>query len=212
MKSIVILISGQGSNCGALIEACQRERWAARVAAVISNRASAPGLMRAAQAGIVTEVLEAANFADRAGYDRALMQCIDRHAADLVLLAGFMRILSPEFVDHYAGRMMNIHPALLPAFTGLHTHRRALAAGVKVHGATVHFVTAELDVGPIVVQGAVPVLPDDDEERLAERVLKVEHRIFPIAAHWYIDGRLHIDGSRVTLDGAAEPMQFGLGH
>jgi phosphoribosylglycinamide formyltransferase-1 len=212
VNSIVVLISGQGSNCVALIDACQRERWPARVTAVISNKASAMGLTRAAEAGVATEVLEAKGFADRASYDQALMECIDRHGADLVLLAGFMRILSADFVDHYAGRMMNIHPSLLPSFTGLHTHQRALEAGVKVHGATVHFVTAELDAGPIVVQAAVPVHPDDDEERLAERVLKMEHRIYPMAARWFVEGRLHVDNARVRLDGAAEPLQLGLGH
>jgi phosphoribosylglycinamide formyltransferase-1 len=210
VKSIVVLLSGQGSNCVALIEACQRENWSARISAVISNKPDALGLSRAAAAGIATAVLEPRHFTDRASYDQALRDAIEQHQADLVLLAGFMRILSPQFVDHFAGRLMNIHPSLLPSFTGLDTHRRALEAGVKVHGATVHFVTAELDAGPIVLQAVVPVLPDDDEDLLAARVLAMEHRIYPTAARWFVEDRLELVGATVILRGDPEPTQFGV--
>ncbi len=194
----------------ALIEACQRENWSARISAVISNKPDALGLSRAAAAGIATAVLEPRHFTDRASYDQALRDAIEQHQADLVLLAGFMRILSPQFVDHFAGRLMNIHPSLLPSFTGLDTHRRALEAGVKVHGATVHFVTAELDAGPIVLQAVVPVLPDDDEDLLAARVLAMEHRIYPTAARWFVEDRLELVGATVILRGDPEPTQFGV--
>ena len=184
-KSIVILISGNGSNMQAVIEAAAREDWlgrlGARVVAVISNKPEAAGLGLAQQAGIATEVLDHRAYASRESFDAALTQVIDRYAPALVLLAGFMRILTPGFVRHYEGRLVNIHPSLLPAFPGLHTHRRAIEAGCAQAGATVHWVTPELDHGPILAQAAVPVWPGDTEQTLAARVLEQEHRIYPQA-------------------------------
>ncbi|MCU0773653.1 MAG: phosphoribosylglycinamide formyltransferase [Ideonella sp.] len=202
MKSIVILISGGGSNMAAIVERCVAEGWPARIAAVISNRPDAGGLAKAAGRGIATEVVDHRTFASREAFDAALAQCIDRHAPDLVVLAGFMRILTPGFVQHYEGRLLNIHPSLLPAFPGLHTHRRALEAGCAVHGATVHFVTTELDHGPIVMQAVVPVLDGDDESSLAARVLAQEHLIYPTSVRWFVEGRLALHDGRVRqLDG-----------
>ncbi len=193
MKSIVILISGRGSNMQALVEA------GLPVRAVISNRPDAAGLAWAAARGITTATLDHKAFAGREAFDAALAEAIDAHKPDLVVLAGFMRILSPGLVQHYAGRMLNIHPSLLPAFTGLDTHARALAAGVKLHGCTVHFVTAELDHGPIVIQAAVPVRHGDDEAALAARVLAQEHRIYARAVRWFIAGRLVIETGLVRV-------------
>ena len=185
MKNIVILISGTGSNMTAIVQTARRERWAdslgARVAAVISNRPDARGLQTAAQAGIATAVVDHKSFAGREPFDAALMHAIDAHQPALVVLAGFMRILTPGFVAHYAGRIVNIHPSLLPAFPGLHTHQRAIDAGCKLAGATVHRVTAELDHGPILAQAAVPILPGDTADTLAARVLTQEHQIYPRA-------------------------------
>jgi phosphoribosylglycinamide formyltransferase-1 len=185
MKNIVILISGGGSNMAAIVRAAQQQGWerrlGARVAAVVSNKADARGLAFAREQGIATEVLDHKQFASREAFDAALAQVIDRHDPAIVVLAGFMRILTPGFVAHYAGRLVNIHPSLLPAFTGLHTHQRALDAGCKFAGATVHLVTAELDVGPILEQAVVPVLPDDTADTLAARVLTQEHVIYPRA-------------------------------
>jgi phosphoribosylglycinamide formyltransferase-1 len=185
IKRIVILISGNGSNMQAVIEAAAREDWlgrlGARVVAVISNKPEAAGLGLAQQAGIATEVLDHRAYDNRESFDAALMQAVDRYAPALVLLAGFMRILTPGFVRHYAGRLVNIHPSLLPAFPGLHTHRRAIEAGCAQAGATVHWVTPELDHGPILAQAAVPVWPGDTEQTLAARVLEQEHRIYPQA-------------------------------
>ena len=185
MKNIVILISGSGSNMSAIVRRAQQERWAerlgARVSAVISNKADAGGLVFAREEGIATAVLDHKAYASREACDAALAQEIDRHAPALVVLAGFMRILTPGFVQHYAGRLLNIHPSLLPAFPGLHTHERAIEAGCKFAGATVHEVTAELDHGPILAQAVVPVLPDDTPDALAARVLAQEHRIYPQA-------------------------------
>jgi phosphoribosylglycinamide formyltransferase-1 len=185
MKNIVIMISGGGSNMAAIIKAAERERWQdhynARVAAVLSNKADAKGLVFARDKGIATEVLDHKGFASREAFDAALMATIDRFEPALVVLAGFMRILTPGFVSHYEGRLLNIHPSLLPAFPGLHTHRRAIDAGCKFAGATVHQVTAELDHGQILAQAVVPVLPDDDEHTLAARVLTQEHLIYPRA-------------------------------
>lgn len=200
MKNIVILISGRGSNMQAIVRAAQAEQWPCRIAAVISNRADAEGLAFAMEHGIPTEVVVSKEFPSREAFDAALRVAIDRFAPDLVVLAGFMRILTPAFVEHYAGRMLNIHPSLLPSFPGLATHRQALAAGVKVHGATVHFVTAELDHGPIVAQAAVSVLPGDTEDALAERVLQQEHVIYPRAVRWFVEGRLSVDNGLVQLD------------
>ncbi len=189
MRNIVILISGGGSNMAAIVQAAGREDWKtrlnARVAAVISNKADAKGLVFAKDHGIATAVLDHKTYASREAFDAALTQAIDARDENgrpaLVVLAGFMRILTPAFVEHYAGRLLNIHPSLLPAFTGLHTHRRAIEAGCKFAGATVHQVTAELDHGPILAQAVVPVLPGDDEHTLAARVLTQEHLIYPRA-------------------------------
>ncbi|WP_151636984.1 phosphoribosylglycinamide formyltransferase [Noviherbaspirillum aerium] len=204
MKNIVILISGRGSNMQAIIRAARNEQWPCRVAAVISNRADAEGLQFAAEQGIPAEAVISKDFPTREAFDAALQTAIDRFAPDLVVLAGFMRILTPKFVEHYAGRMLNIHPSLLPSFPGLATHRQALAAGVKVHGATVHFVTAELDHGPIVAQAVVPVLATDNEHTLAERILVEEHKIYPQAVRWFVEGRLSIDNGIVRI--ADEPQ------
>jgi len=192
MTRLVILISGRGSNMEALFHAVDAGALPVEFAAVISNRTSAAGLATAAARGITTAVFDHTAFPDRAAFDTALMAEIDRYAPDLVVLAGFMRVLTDAFVTHYAGRLINIHPALLPAFPGLHTHERALAAGVKLHGCTVHFVTPEVDVGPIVIQAAVPVLDDDTPETLAARVLAQEHQIYPQAIRWFAEGRLQI--------------------
>jgi phosphoribosylglycinamide formyltransferase 1 len=175
--------------------------------ALISNRADAGGLVTAAARGIATAAVSHRDYPDRAAFEAALSQAIDAHTPDLVVLAGFMRILTPAFVERYAGRLINIHPSLLPSFPGLHTHERALAAGCKVHGATVHFVTAELDHGPIIVQAAVPVLPDDTPETLAARVLTQEHVIYPLAVDWFVRGQLKVDGGVVRVaDPAARQL------
>ena len=195
MKGMVILISGRGSNMQAMVEA------GLPVAAVISNRADAAGLAYAEGRGIATAVIAHRDYATRDAFDEALAQAIDGFRPDLVALAGFMRILTDSFVLRYQGRMLNIHPSLLPAFPGLDTHARALAAGVKLHGCTVHFVTAELDHGPIVIQAAVPVLPRDDEAQLAARVLAQEHRIYPQAARWFLEGKLVVENGLVRVKG-----------
>ena len=199
MKNIVILISGRGSNMEALVRAAQAEQWPARVAAVISNRADAAGLAFAAAHGIPTAVVEHKDFASRVQFDQALQELIDSYAPDLVVLAGFMRILTPAMVEHYAGRMLNIHPSLLPRFPGLDTHNRALAEGVSEHGASVHFVSVELDHGPIVAQATVPVLPGDTEATLAARVLAQEHQLYPRAIRLFIEGRLRIEHGVVSI-------------
>ena len=195
MKNIVILISGRGSNMMAIAQACAGDGWNARIAAVISNRPDAAGLANAVRRGIATAVVDHRAHADRAAFDAALAEAIDAFAPDLVVLAGFMRILSAEFVNRYAGRMLNIHPSLLPAFTGLHTHRRAIEAGCKLAGATVHVVTPELDHGPIVAQAAVPVLEGDTEETLAARVTAAEHILYPRVVRWWVDGELDFTGA-----------------
>lgn len=197
---VLVLISGSGSNLQALIDAQADAPY--RIVAVISNVADAFGLERARRAGIPAEVLSHRTYGDRAAYDQALAALIDRYGPDLVVLAGFMRILTPAFVARYAGRMMNIHPSLLPKLRGLHTHQRALEAGETEHGASVHFVTDELDGGPLIIQARVPVLPGDDAETLAARVLTREHRIYPQAVRWFAEGRLMMgaDG-RPRLDG-----------
>jgi phosphoribosylglycinamide formyltransferase-1 len=208
MKKTVILISGRGSNMEALIAARDCGTLPVDIAAVISNRPDAAGLATAAAAGIAVRCIDHKAFAGRDAFDAALAGCIDGFAPDLVVLAGFMRILSDGFVHHYAGRLMNIHPSLLPAFPGLHTHRRALAEGVRIHGCTVHFVTPTLDHGPVIIQAAVPVLDSDDEATLAARVLRQEHRIYPQAVRWFAEDRLRLDGGRVRL--AAEPSAGGV--
>lgn len=189
MKRIVILISGRGSNMEAMLRVAAAEQWPAQIVAVISNKASAAGLHTAKAAGIAARVVEHAAYPDRERFDQALASMIDEFSPDLVVLAGFMRILTPTFVAHYQGRLLNIHPSLLPSFPGLDTHRRALEAGVKLHGATVHFVTSELDHGPIIDQAAVPVLDGDTEDTLAARVLSQEHVIYPRAVRNFIEGR-----------------------
>lgn len=199
VKNIVILISGRGSNMEAIVRAAQEEKWSARIAAVVSNRKEAGGLAFAAENGIATEVVVSKDYASREAFDAQLQDVIDRYAPDLIVLAGFMRILTPDFVGHYKGRMLNIHPSLLPSFKGLDTHARALEAGVKLHGASVHFVTAELDHGPIVAQAAVVVLDDDTEQTLAARVLKQEHIIYPKAVCDFVEGRLNIEQGRVKV-------------
>ena len=198
MKRIVIIISGRGSNMRSIIEACEREKWPAAVVAVISNRPGATGLELAAERGIATTAVDHNAYSTREAFDAALAQAIDAHTPDIVVLAGFMRILGPGCVRRYEGRMLNIHPSLLPMFPGLHTHRRAIEAGCKLAGATVHFVTTELDHGPIVLQAVVPVLPGDDEDALAERVLAQEHVIYPRAVRWCIEGLLRSERGIVT--------------
>ena len=199
MKNLVILISGRGSNMEAIVRACAQEAWGARIAAVIANRPDAAGLAFAASNGIATAVVDHRQFPDRASFDAALAQVIDGYAPDLVVLAGFMRVLTESFVGHYAGRMLNIHPSLLPMFPGLKTHQQALDAGCRVHGATVHFVTPTLDHGPIVAQSVVPVRAGDDAAALAARVLKTEHVMYPRAVRWFVEGRLALDGLRVSV-------------
>lgn len=210
MKNIVILISGRGSNMEAIVEACASEQWPARIAAVVSNKADAGGLRYAAERGIPTASVNHKDYPSREAFDAELAKVIDQFAPDVVVLAGFMRILSSGFVQHYAGRMLNIHPSLLPAFTGLHTHRRAIESGCKLAGATVHFVTPELDHGPIVFQAAVVVKPDDTEDSLSARVLRQEHQIYPRAVRWLVEGKLVVDaaGRVSTADGSAQ-LQIG---
>jgi phosphoribosylglycinamide formyltransferase-1 len=205
MKNIVILISGRGSNMEAIVRACAAERWPGRVAAVLSNRPDAAGLAFAQAHGVPTGVVDHRQYADRAGFDAAMADAIDAYSPDLVVLAGFMRILTPEFVDRYAGRLLNIHPSLLPCFPGMHTHRQALEAGVKVHGATVHFVTPQLDHGPIVIQAALEVRPTDTPESLATRLLDSEHVIYPRAVRWFLEDRLHLQDGIVSIE-PAEPQ------
>jgi phosphoribosylglycinamide formyltransferase-1 len=205
MRSIVILISGRGSNMEAIVRAAQAEQWPAVISAVISSRPDAEGLAYAEAQGIATQVIASKQFPDREQFDAALQAAIDGFAPDLVVLAGFMRILTADFVAHYAGRLLNIHPSLLPAFPGLAPHRQALVAGVKLHGATVHFVTADLDHGPIVAQAAVPVLPGDSEQQLAQRVLQQEHIIYPRAVRWFIEGKVRLEGNQVQLHADALP-------
>ena len=205
MKNIVVLVSGRGSNMEAIVRACERERWDARIAAVVSNRGDAAGLAFARGRGIATEVVDHRAFAGRDAFDEALAEAIERHRPDVVALAGFMRILGADFVRRLDGRLVNIHPSLLPAFPGLHTHRRAIEAGCKASGATVHFVTADLDHGPIVAQAVVPVLADDTEETLAARVLAQEHVLYPRAVRWLVEGSLERrDGRVVQTRGEAQ--------
>jgi phosphoribosylglycinamide formyltransferase-1 len=197
MKNIVVLISGRGSNMEAIVQACASEGWNARIAAVISNRPEAAGLAFARGRGLATAVVDHRAYASREGFDAELARVLDGFAPDLVALAGFMRVLTTDFVARYAGRLVNVHPSLLPAFPGLHTHRRAIDAGCKLSGATVHFVTAELDHGPIIAQAVVPLLPGDDEAALAARVQASEHRLYPRALRWLVEEQLRIDGLRV---------------
>jgi phosphoribosylglycinamide formyltransferase-1 len=207
MKRIVILISGRGSNMEAIVQRCAEQGWPAQVVAVIANRPQAGGLAWAAGQGIATAVVDHKAHAAREAFDDALAAAIDAHRPDLVVLAGFMRVLGAGFVQRYAGRLLNIHPSLLPAFPGLHTHRRALEAGCKAVGATVHFVTPELDHGPIVMQSVVPVRPGDDEDALAARVLATEHVIYPQAVRWFVEGKLPVaDGIVTQSDHASQVL------
>lgn len=198
MKNIVILISGRGSNMEAIVQACATEGWPARIAAVISSRHDAPGLKFARERGIATAVVDHKAFADREDFDAELARMIRRYAPDLLVLAGFMRILTAGFVRQFEGRMVNVHPSLLPAFTGLNTHRRAIEAGCKLAGATAHFVTAELDHGPIIAQTVVPILPGDTEATLSARVLAREHVMYPRAVRWLVQGLLRVEAGVVT--------------
>jgi phosphoribosylglycinamide formyltransferase 1 len=204
--NVVVLISGSGSNLQALIDSIAHDGNPARISAVIANRADAYGLERAKQAGIATAVLDHKQFDGREAFDAALVEAIDAFAPQLVVLAGFMRILTPGFVRHYAGRLLNIHPSLLPKYKGLHTHQRALDAGDSEHGCSVHFVTEELDGGPLVVQAVVPVIPGDNAESLAQRVHQQEHVIYPLAVHWYAEQRLQLSPQGAMLDGQLLPV------
>ncbi len=200
LGSIVVLISGTGTNLQAIIDATRDGRINSNIAAVISNQPVAKGLDCAKQAGINTIVIDSSATNDRDEYDAQLMTAIDQYEPALVVLAGFMRILSDTFIDHYRNKILNIHPALLPDFKGLHTHRRVLEAGKQVHGASVHFVSNELDSGPVVIQAEVPVLENDSESTLAARVLEQEHIIYPMAISWYVEGRLKLEDNKVKLD------------
>lgn len=201
--SVIVLISGRGSNLRAILDA------GIPVAAVVSNRADAPGLALAAGRGVATAVVEHRRYATREAFEAALAAEIDRHAPRLVALAGFMRVLTPGFVARYAGRLVNIHPSLLPEFPGLDTHTRALAAGATRHGCTVHFVTERLDHGPIIAQASVPVLPGDSAQTLAARVLEQEHRLYPRAIRWFLDGLLEVEGGKVRVKGDHAPLVDG---
>ncbi len=198
--SLVVLISGSGSNLQAIIDATQNGNIPARISAVICNKEDAYGLVRAQNAGLTTEVISHKDFDSRAAFDHALQETIDRFTPDLVVLAGFMRILTPEFVRHYSGRMLNIHPSLLPKYQGLNTHQRAIEAGDTVHGVTVHFVTEELDGGPNVLQASVSIESNETPESLASKVLRQEHQIYPRVIKWFAEGRLKMMNNQVTLD------------
>jgi phosphoribosylglycinamide formyltransferase-1 len=207
MRRIVVLISGNGSNLQAIIDACKLKKINATVAAVFSNKTDAFGLERARAAEIPAHALTASQFADRAAFDRELMLEIDAYAPDLVVLAGYMRILSPEFVGHYAGRLINIHPSLLPKYPGLNTHSQVLENGDEVHGTSVHFVTEELDGGPVILQAKVPVFEGDDEEDITARVQNQEHAIYPLVVSWFVEGRLEMREHSAWLDGNKLPPQ-----
>lgn len=204
---IVILISGRGSNMRAILEQAKAGEIPAPVSIVISNNAAADGLVTARSFGVPIEVVPHRNFPTRDAFDTELMRAIDRHRPKLVVLAGFMRILSDTFIDHYKNRLINIHPSLLPAFPGLNTHQRAIDAKAKQHGATVHFVTLDVDAGPIIAQVKVPVLPNDTPTSLNDRVLKEEHRILPLVVKWFVEDRLSIQDGRVLLDGSISREQ-----
>jgi phosphoribosylglycinamide formyltransferase-1 len=205
-KRVAVLISGRGSNMAVLIEAAKDKTYPAEISLVLANRPDAGGLDTARAAGIATEVVDHATFAkDRAAFERGLQAALEKHHIDLVCLAGFMRLLTPAFINRWQERLLNIHPALLPAFKGLDTHQRAIEAGAKVHGATVHFVVAEMDSGPIIAQGAVAIRGDDSEETLAKRVLAVEHRIYPLALKLVAQGRVRVVDGRCLIDGVPVP-------
>ncbi len=199
---IAVLISGRGSNLQALIDSCAQPDFPAEITLVMANRADAAGLQRAADAGIPTQVIPHKNYPDRETFDSAMTAALEQAGVGLVCLAGFMRLLTPGFVEHWRDRLINIHPSLLPSFPGLHTHERALAQGVRFGGCTVHFVRAEMDNGPIIVQAAVPVLPNDDADTLAARVLEAEHRAYPLALRLVAEGRVNVIGERTEVSGA----------
>ena len=206
-KKLVILISGSGSNLQAFIDQCASGVLNAEIACVISNKADAYGLTRASNAGIATQVIDHKAYANREAFDMALASTIDQYAPDLIILAGFMRILTPGFVEHFLGRLINIHPSLLPKYTGLHTHQRALDAGESHGGATVHFVTAELDGGPAIIQASVAIDEGDTAETLAKKVLAKEHIIYPMAVSWFLQKRVHLENNNVILDGKSLSSQ-----
>ncbi|BCL69002.1 phosphoribosylglycinamide formyltransferase [Vibrio nigripulchritudo ATCC 27043] len=201
MKNIVVLISGNGSNLQAVIDACENQSIDGKISAVFSNKADAYGLERATQSGIDAHSVNPKEFESRELFDLALMAEIDKYQPDLIILAGYMRILSEEFVRHYMGKMINIHPSLLPKYPGLHTHQRAIDAGDSEHGTSVHFVTEELDGGPVILQAKVPVFEQDDASELASRVQTQEHRIYPLVAQWFVSGRLKMESGKAVLDG-----------
>jgi phosphoribosylglycinamide formyltransferase (EC 2.1.2.2) len=203
----VVLISGNGSNLQAIIDACEQKRINGTLRAVFSNKADAYGLERAREAGIATHALTASQFPSREAFDRELMQEIDAYAPDVVILAGYMRILSPDFVAHYQGRLLNIHPSLLPKYPGLNTHRQVLENGDEEHGTSVHFVTDELDGGPVILQAKVPVFEGDNEDDVTERVQAQEHAIYPLVVSWFVDGRLEMHDGTAWLDGLQLPAQ-----
>jgi phosphoribosylglycinamide formyltransferase-1 len=207
MKRLVVLVSGQGSNLQAILDACQQGQIHGSVAAVFSNKSDAYGLTRAREAGVPAHALAASQFADREAFDRQLMLEIDAYAPDLVVLAGYMRILSPAFVQHYAGRMLNIHPSLLPKYPGLHTHRQAIENGDEEHGTSVHFVTEQLDGGPVILQAKVPVFVEDIEEDVNARVQHQEHAIYPLVVSWFVDGRLAMRDDAAWLDDKKLPEE-----
>ncbi|WP_109398425.1 phosphoribosylglycinamide formyltransferase [Proteus faecis] len=203
MKNIVVLISGNGSNLQAIIDACRANKITGNVVAVLSNKADAYGLERAKLADIPTYFIDPTLYNDRADYDKALIEQIDAYQPDIVVLAGFMRILSPDFVTHYQHKLLNIHPSLLPKYPGLHTHRQVLANKDSFHGVTVHFVTEELDGGPMIIQARIPVLPDDTEQSLQTRIQAEEYRIYPLAIGWLADERLKMQNNQAFLDDIA---------
>ena len=203
-----VLISGRGSNMAALIRATQAGDYPAEIACVVSNVADAAGAATARVAGIATAVIPHKSFPDRETFDRAVAAELERHGVELVVLAGFMRIFSPWFPQHWAGRIINIHPSLLPAFKGTHVQQQALDAGVRLSGCTVHFVIPDLDAGPIIAQAAVPVLRGDTADTLAARILRQEHRLYPLVVRWFAEGRIRCDGGRVAVEGAAATLLF----
>jgi len=207
MKKIVVLVSGNGSNLQAILDACQQGQINGSIAAVFSNKADAFGLERARAAGIPGHALEAAQFSDREAFDRQLMLEIDAYGPDLVVLAGYMRILSPAFVAHYQQRLLNIHPSLLPKYPGLHTHRKAIENGDEQHGTSVHFVTDELDGGPVILQAKVPIFAGDSEEAVNARVQQQEYAIYPRVVSWFIDGRLTMQNNAAWMDGVKLPAE-----
>ncbi len=200
MPNIVVLISGSGSNLQAIIDACKAQQIDATISGVISNKADAYGLTRAEEAGIANQVLSHKDYATRESYDLALIDAIEAYKPDLIVLAGFMRILTPAFVDNFSGKLLNIHPSLLPKYQGLHTHQRAIDAGDEEHGVSVHFVTEELDGGPVILQAKVPIFPEDNADDLAMRVHEQEHRIYPLVVKWFCQGRLKMVENLAYLD------------